>query len=94
MNLLPSSSSESVAFDEPRFHLKLRNGLFDRSCERRPIFNEPPLVGVRGDDADDNGVPRLPSNPKMPSTQHNDCIDSIAVIFFSYECIHAVTISI
>lgn len=50
----------------PRFHRKLRNGLFDRSVERRPIFNEPPLPGVRGDAPDDPGVPRLESNP--PST--------------------------
>lgn len=71
---LPSSSSESVAFDEPRFHLKLRNGLFDRSCKRRPIFNDPPLVGVRGDDVDDIGVPRLPSNPLYPSAHSANAI--------------------
>lgn len=47
----------------PRFHLKLRNGLFDRSTERRPIFNEPPLPGVRDDDPNANGVERLESNP-------------------------------
>lgn len=65
--LLPSSSSESTTLDELRFHLKLRNGLFDRSSERRlPIFNEPPDAGVRGDEADDVGVDLRPSNP-LPS---------------------------
>lgn len=49
--------------EEPRFHLKLRNGLLDRSPERRPIFNDPPLPGVRDDDPDANGVERLESNP-------------------------------
>lgn len=62
--MLPSSSSsKSTARDEPRFHLKLLNGLFDRSVERRPIFNEPPLPGVLGDVADANGVPRRELNP-------------------------------
>lgn len=57
-----------MAFDEPRFQRKLLNGLFERSNERRlPIFNEPPVVGVRGDDADDVGVERRPSNPFPPS---------------------------
>lgn len=55
----------------PRFHLKLRNGLFDRSPERRPIFNEPPLPGVREDDPDANGVERLESNP--PSNEFCFC---------------------
>lgn len=49
----------------PRFHRKLRNGLFDRSVERRPIFNEPPLPGVRGDAPDAPGVPRLEPNPPL-----------------------------
>lgn len=49
--------------EEPRFHRKLRNGLFDRSPERRPIFNEPPLPGDRDDDPNANGVERLESNP-------------------------------
>ena len=59
----------------PRFHLKLRNGLFDRSPERRPIFNEPPLPGVREDDPDVNGVERLESNP--PSNEFFFCFFSI-----------------
>lgn len=54
--------------DEPRFHLKLRNGLFDRSAERRPIFNEPPLPGVRDDDPNADGVVRLESNPLSERT--------------------------
>lgn len=64
MLMLPSSSSDPAALDDPRFHLKLRNGLFDRSCDLRPIFNEPPLVGVRGDDVDDIGVENLGSIPR------------------------------
>lgn len=47
MVTLPDSSSESTIRDWPRFHLKLRNGLFDRE-RGRPIFNEPP-DGVCGD---------------------------------------------
>lgn len=47
--ILPASSSESAARDEePRFHRKLRNGLFERD-RGLPIFNEPVFDGVVGD---------------------------------------------
>lgn len=47
--ILPASSSESAARDEePRFHRKLRNGLFERD-RGLPIFNEPVFDGVDGD---------------------------------------------
>lgn len=61
---LPSSSSESIARDEPRFQRKLRNGLFERVRERRPIFNEPPLLDVNGS-VEDNGVDRRWSESMM-----------------------------
>lgn len=46
--LPPSSSDSAIRDDEPRFHLKLRNGLFERD-RGRPIFNEPLPGGVVGD---------------------------------------------
>lgn len=66
---LPSSSSESIARDEPRFQRKLRNGLFERVRERRPIFNEPPLLDVNGS-VDDNGVDRRWSESMMSRATH------------------------
>lgn len=51
---LPSSSSESIALEEPRFQRKLRNGLFDLVREPRPIRSEPPLLkGKVADNGDD-----------------------------------------
>lgn len=64
IDLLPSSSSESTALDEPRFQRKLRNGLFERVRECRPIRNEPPLPAVNGN-VDDNGVDRRWSESMM-----------------------------
>lgn len=49
---IPSLSNESSALDGPRFHLKLRNGLFERDL--RPIFV--PDVGVDGNVADKRAV--------------------------------------
>ena len=53
--LPPASSSDSAALDVPRFHLKLRKGLFERE-RGLPIFNEPP-----DGDIGDTGIERLES---------------------------------
>lgn len=76
-NRLPSSSSESIALEEPRFQRKLRNGLFERVRARRPIFNEPPLPGVKGN-VEDNGVDRRWSEPNVSrATFHPQVVLSI-----------------
>lgn len=67
----------------PRFHLKLRNGLLDRSPERRPIFNEPPLPGVRDDDPNANGVERLESAEWIWIVWFGFDFENVSVFFFT-----------
>lgn len=68
MDRLPSSSSEPATREVPRFHRKLRNGLFerDRLPMRRvplPLDGEPVVerrwAGVTGEDG--SGIERLSS---------------------------------
>lgn len=79
--VLPSSSSESIALDEPRFQRKLRKGLFERVRDRRPILNEPPLLDVNGS-VDDNGVDRLCSKPLVSIATHILILNAYGVAKF------------